>query len=249
MDKAVFSIFKDEAPYIREWVVFHYLQGFKKFYLYNNESSDSWQKEIQDFIDLGYVEITDWPGTAQQLPAYEDYIVKNKERKDCPRWTAFIDIDEFIYSRSGKTVAEVLDKNTDQDCVTASWLMFGFGGHQRKPSGLVIENFTKRGDISVRADHVKSIVDIKKVLKFYDPHKFEIEGKTKEIQDLKINHYWTKSQEEWAEKWSRGRSDTGTQHNLRNSLEEIKNFSEEEDNTIKELWLTEVKSFMLEKNE
>lgn len=248
MDKAIFSIFKNEAPYLREWVAFHYIQGFNKFYLYNNESSDEWQKEIQDFIDLGYVEVTDWPGEAQQLPAYENYILTKKEDNP-PRWTAFIDIDEFIYSRSGKKVSDILELNLQYDCITASWLMFGFSGHQTKPDGLVIENFTKRGDKNIKSDHFKSIIDITKILSFTNPHQFHIDGFTKNIEDLKINHYWSKSQEEWFQKWLRGRSDTGKQYNLKGSLEEIKDFSKEEDTTIKDFWLEKTKSFLMEKNE
>lgn len=249
MSKAVFSIFKDEAPYLKEWVAFHKIQGFEKFYLYNNESSDNWEQEIKTFIQDGTVQITDWPGNAQQLPAYRDYIDQMKTSPDKPRWTAFIDIDEFIYSPTGEQVGTILDNNTHYDCLTATWLMFGFNNHKNKPEGLVIENYTSRASHLFKSDHFKSIIDVAKIIDFPDPHRFNIIGETINLEELKINHYWTKSEKEWQEKWQRGRSDTGGKHDLKKSLEDIENFSEFEDFTIKNLWSEKVKNFIKELNE
>ena len=39
-DLAVVAIFKDEAPYLREWLDYHLLAGVEYFYLYNNGLSD-----------------------------------------------------------------------------------------------------------------------------------------------------------------------------------------------------------------
>ncbi len=249
MSKAIFSIFKNEAPYLREWVTFHKLQGFEKFYLYNNESQDDWQKEIQDYIDLKYVEVTDYPGHAQQLPAYADFINNFKFSEDKPRWTAFIDIDEFIYCRKGNKVSSVLDDNENFDCIEATWLMFGTNGHTMKPDGLVIDNFTRRADSDFKSDHFKSIVDIGKIVGFSNPHEFQIEGSKINIDDLKINHYWSKSIEEWNEKYKRGRSDTGNMHVLEESIHTINVSSEFEDNTLKDFWLQELKQLLEGTNE
>lgn len=249
MDKAIFSIFKNEASYLKEWVVFHKLQGFEKFYLYNNESSDNWQEELEPFIKNELVEVIDWPGQAQQFPAYWHYINKMKDSPEKPRWTAFIDIDEFIYSRQGEKVSDILDRNTQYDCVTATWIMFGMNNHKTKPNGLVIDNFTLRADFSVKSDHVKSILDVSTILDFYDPHQFTITGTTANLDELKINHYWTKSQEEWEAKWLRGRSDTGGKHDLQESLEDIKKMSHVEDLTIKNIWSEQINNFIKEINE
>src|SRR5947209_4668609 len=42
---AICAIFKDEAPYLAEWVTFHRLMGVDRFYLYDNRSTDSWRME------------------------------------------------------------------------------------------------------------------------------------------------------------------------------------------------------------
>jgi len=76
MKNAICAIFKNEAPYLREWVQFHRLQGFERFHLYNNESTDDWMPELWDLISSGVVTIHDWSGKAQQIPAYKDFISK-----------------------------------------------------------------------------------------------------------------------------------------------------------------------------
>jgi hypothetical protein len=38
---SICAIFKDEAPYLQEWIEFHRLLGVEKFYLYNNNSRDN----------------------------------------------------------------------------------------------------------------------------------------------------------------------------------------------------------------
>ena len=37
---AVCAIFKDEAPYLLEWLAFHKMIGVDLFFLYDNDSSD-----------------------------------------------------------------------------------------------------------------------------------------------------------------------------------------------------------------
>ena len=37
---AVCAIYRNEAPYLREWIEFHRLVGVERFFLYNNESTD-----------------------------------------------------------------------------------------------------------------------------------------------------------------------------------------------------------------
>lgn len=53
----VCAVFKDEAPYIREWVEFHMAQGVERFYLYDNLSYDCRHLAIDDYIHCGIVEI------------------------------------------------------------------------------------------------------------------------------------------------------------------------------------------------
>ena len=89
-DLAVVAIFKDEAPYLKEWLDYHLAAGVDHFYLYNNESSDDYKKIIAPYVEANLVTLTEWPGKLMMYPAYEDAL--EKFRFTC-RYMAFIDLD------------------------------------------------------------------------------------------------------------------------------------------------------------
>ena len=216
MKNAICAIFKDEAPYLREWVHFHRLQGFERFHLYNNESSDDWMPEVFDLISQGIVTIHDWPGKAQQIPAYKDFIQKCKKEYNLYQWVAFIDIDEYLYCRSGATVSSLLRDYRNYAAVEAGWIMFGTSGHKTRPKGLTIDNYTMRSELNFEENtkHVKSIVRPARVVNFRDPHQMDVFGSTAKPADLKINHYWCRSEEDFAHKYNRGRADIAAKHGM-----------------------------------
>ena len=43
-------IFKDEAPYLEEWIEFHLMLGVDHFYLYQNNSTDNYQEVLKPYI-------------------------------------------------------------------------------------------------------------------------------------------------------------------------------------------------------
>src|SRR3954467_5375423 len=62
MDKiAVCAIFKDEAPYLLEWLAFHKLVGVDLFVLYDNGSSDGGGDVIRASSFAKNVTLIDWP--------------------------------------------------------------------------------------------------------------------------------------------------------------------------------------------
>ena len=42
------TIQRDRAPWIKEWIAFHYLVGFKKFYFYAHNCRDNSVEVLQD---------------------------------------------------------------------------------------------------------------------------------------------------------------------------------------------------------
>ena len=56
---AICTIYRDNAPYFREWIEFHRLVGVERFFLYNNRSDDSiWQGTFYGFICMGLMLMT-----------------------------------------------------------------------------------------------------------------------------------------------------------------------------------------------
>ena len=81
----VLAAFKNEAPYLKEWIEFHLMVGFEKFFLYQNNSTDDYMSVLRPYIDSGVVDLTEWPlPVPSQAAAYWDYITRYRG----PWWTA-----------------------------------------------------------------------------------------------------------------------------------------------------------------
>jgi hypothetical protein len=140
---AVAAIAKDEGTYFAEWIEYHLLVGVDKFYIYDNESTDSTRDVLQPYIDEKIVDYVYWAGEKQQLPAFADAVEKAKKET---KWLALIDLDEFIVLLEGETIPEVLKKFSPRVTeLVMAWILYGSGGHIKRPCGLVMENYLYRG--------------------------------------------------------------------------------------------------------
>src|SRR5512140_3821709 len=119
---AICAIFKNEAPYLLEWIDYHRMVGFDHFVLYDNDSTDDGAARIQASPFARYVEIIPWPPRPGQLVAYRDVIKNHARRFD---WVAFIDIDEFIVPLETASVRELLIRYGGFSAVLINWLIFG----------------------------------------------------------------------------------------------------------------------------
>lgn len=238
MQNAICAIFKNEAPYLKEWVQFHRLQGFERFHLYNNDSTDDWMPELWEFISAGVVTVHDWPGVAQQYEAYKDFMGRCIREYKSYEWVAFFDIDEFMYCRSGRTVAELIRDYNQYAAIEAEWIIFGTSGHQTKPEGLTIDNYVMRSELDFEPNlrHVKSIVRPPRFVSFQDSHQINVLGSKVRPEELKINHYWTRSEEELRAKHEKGRADIPERHSEETVNQILGSTSAVKDETIKNFW-------------
>ena len=242
-DLAIVAIFKDESPYLREWLDYHLLAGVEHFYLYNNDSSDNFAEALKPYVDAGLVTLIDWRGKIMQMPAYNDAL--ERFRFSC-RYMAFVDLDEFILPKTGQDIVEVVDEVLSRDDTAAAlainWQVFGSNGLERADySRGVLERFTRRAPTDwTSADnknifdkkiekllgniHIKTLANPRATSHFYNPHfavYFDNFHAVNEIgrpvekffnlpitaERIVVNHYYTKSREEYALKFNRGRSD------------------------------------------
>jgi hypothetical protein len=215
--------YKDHASYLEEWVEFHKLVGIERFFLYDNGSSDDHAEVLAPYVEEGSVVLHTWPGVDQRNAALDHCV---STYADEARWIAFFDVDEFLFSPSGQPVPEVLREFEEWPGVGVNAALFLTSGHKTRPPGTVIENYVMRRPQTNRA--IKSIVDPKRTLRCVGGHNFvyesghavdlakqPVEGPRTEQYTpecerlLRINHYYTKSEEELREKWSVPRPDTG----------------------------------------
>ena len=221
---AVCAIFRDEAPYLREWITFHLLQGVEHFFLYDNGSTDDWQRAIAAEVASGQVTVHTWSYESRaQFEAYDDCLQRHGAEA---RWIAFIDVDEFLFSPTGVNVPTILDRFASHPGVAVNWRTFGTGGHRRLPAGPVIQNYLYRAsDLRWVNQHVKAIVQPHLTAGTgWNVHSFNHYG-VAVGEDLKpqhgpwrfpptadllrINHYLSKSLSEWETKLARPRADDG----------------------------------------
>lgn len=57
---SILSIFKNEAPFLKEFIEYYLLMGVDHFYLYNINSEDDYADILRPYIDKGIVTFLDW---------------------------------------------------------------------------------------------------------------------------------------------------------------------------------------------
>jgi hypothetical protein len=123
--------FRDEAPYLAEWVTYHRLVGVDHFWLYDDGSTDDWQNALAAPLAGGIVEVLslpekhgpDVPTAVKQPGTFRDGLRRARGRT---RWVALIDVDEFLLPMTAPTVPDCLARHfTTASGVYVNWRMFG----------------------------------------------------------------------------------------------------------------------------
>lgn len=181
------AIFQNEADYLDEWLGFCVLEGVDRILLYDNSSTDDSRAVLQPWIDTGIVEVLDWPihwKSGAQTKAYLNALGRLRGRT---RWAAFIDIDEYLFSPTGKTLPEILKQYEGHAGVVVNWQCYGTSGHKTRPRGLTIESYTHRAKTDwARNRRVKTIVDPSYAIEPLGGHIFKVRpGRPLVTEDFK----------------------------------------------------------------
>jgi len=223
---SIVAIFKDE-PDITEWINYHLRIGVERFYLYDNESIEDYEKILEPYIKNGiviYIRIT---GKCQQRPAYRDAIYRYKNETE---WMAIIDLDEYIVPVEDNNIKDFLKHYEKYSGVVMNWVMFDSNGLIKRPEGqMVIEAYTRvQKDYQYnRNKTVKSIVkpvDVRYVSSvhvcIYKKGKYAVDEnfnrhitnvrtqtQRNSVNKIRINHYHCKSREDYLAKINKGFAD------------------------------------------
>jgi hypothetical protein len=136
----IISQFRNESPYLAEWVAYHRLVGVDHFWLYDDGSSDDWKSVLAPHLAEGVIEVLPLPEqyaqgapTAIKQPGtFRDGLLRARGKA---RWVAVIDADEFLLPRTEATVPECLDLHfSEASGIYVNWRMFGTN-RQIVPSG------------------------------------------------------------------------------------------------------------------
>lgn len=246
---SVFAIYYNEADYLREWIEFHKLVGFERFYLYNNFSTDNHREVLAPYVADGIVVHREWPVEPAQMAGYRDILERSRNETF---WLGIFDIDEYLFSPAGEPVADVLRRDFEEfPGVGVNEISFGTSGHLTQPRGLTIESYVRRCELDKPRNRViKSIVQPSQVADLgNDPHFFRyldnrravtenreaIRGSLTQsvsVDRLRINHYLTRSQEERDRKNAGPDVLRGGRRNLPWAARRDRMLNDEEDTTI-----------------
>lgn len=249
---------KNEASYVEEWLEFHRAVGYTKFYIYDNESKDNLREVLTPYIDSGIVEYIYYPGIGKQREIYTHAVRKFRLES---KYMTFIDTDEFMIPLSEETIIDIVDdlfmRNGKAGAIGVNWRMFGDSGYEQRCGKLVTESFLHRAVDSWNENRaqcvVKFICNPRRIFHFeevgeliYNCSCFGITEEGERIygawsskpsfNKLQINHYWTRSKEEFVEKQLRGNSNTGAIGDKTWELYELYNRNEIYDDIAMRFW-------------
>jgi len=219
---AISIMCRDENQYLEEWIDYHLLIGFDHIQIWDNESKIPIRETVKKYIQNKTVSVKEIKGlVATQRQCSTQYQSCSNTLKSY-HWVALLDTDEFIVLLDKETnIKQYLKKFEQFGSVGLSWLMFNSNGHEHTQKSQ-IESFTECHPGNLRVNqHVKSIVNTKHFISSPNPHyvmsnKDMVDVKGRKMkrgpflspaihnEGMRINHYYTRSKEDWKLKQKRG---------------------------------------------
>lgn len=227
MKTCICCIIKDEQPYLKEWLDYNLNVGFDTIYLYEDFNSKSHKDIVSQYdenkVILTLVEtIDECKGNfaARQYNTYMYHLNKYKTEYD---WIAFFDIDEFIKFDNDYSLHKLLNEFKDYEGVSLYWRNYGANGLLSRDMNKGVEetfcndNNIKEIPFSTLLYDYKTIVNTKLCYRLQSVHKSRLSYNTnykkmdiryklceKTYDKAWINHYFTKSWEEFLNLRRRG---------------------------------------------
>ena len=226
---AVCAIGRLENRYAVEWVEHYNALGVDKIFIYDNnrvEDGELFADVLQPYIEAGFVEITYFDGL--QKDAYEKFY---RDHSGDYEWIGFFDFDELVCLEKCNDIHNFMD-GCEADVLVMNWRTMTDNGlvhYEPKP---MAERFTQStGEEFEINRHVKCFVRSGIAgISFNDPHcpnapklnVVNVLGEQVEQVPIQptvihkvawINHYNTKTAEEWATLKMRRLSPCGDEYN------------------------------------
>lgn len=219
-------IIRDDNEYLQEWLGWHIGQGIDHFYIYDHGSKEPISETVKSYSEdvKNKLTIHDFSGSHEfaQHEAYNDCL---KRYRNESRWIAFIDSDEMIRVKTGQTLPEFLRDYEDYAGLFMTWIMYGANGQRNKTNAYCRNRFTavspskaseNVGKVIVQPAYMRYMLThngyTKAGFSVVDEHKREVETAQPYLPDattdlICLDHYYTKSYEEWLNKIKRGTCD------------------------------------------
>lgn len=114
------SVFKTQAPYLKEWIEYHRMQGVQVFYLFD-QGNDAEYKQSQEvlkpYIEDGIVKLYRCQeGSSAEIYNYCVNKVDGRGIGGLVHWVAFIDVNEFLFPTGKETVKSICLDYVNKRC-------------------------------------------------------------------------------------------------------------------------------------
>jgi SAM-dependent methyltransferase len=203
------TMVRDDGDYLDEWVNYNLSVGFEHILIYDHKSIIPVEPKWGKKVTVKRIE--------SELP-FQEYIHLSTFRDYKPYWMMTCDVDEFLVLLQHQDIKDLLVNYEEFGGLGIPWSMYGSSGHITKPDGEVKDNYLWRTVDTTEKQYVKTIANTKYFKNMGDPHfvyssrplvneAFEpFTGSLSESprQLCKLNHYFTRSYEEWIFKRNRG---------------------------------------------
>lgn len=217
------TVVRDENPYLEEWVRYHIEEmGFGHFYIYDNESGTPVREYLESvgFPYLDMLTIIPWrTSRATQEDSHNDFL-RNHSKET--RWFLAADPDEYVVLKDGsQTLVGFLEGNSQYATIECLWRHYNANGQVYRTDGTDMERFTQSTDWEGWKHGGKRFAQSNRIARFQSYVPIERMGAlTLGWEDaaatgfFQLNHYFTRSWEEWQQKIRRGSSNPGYRRKL-----------------------------------
>jgi hypothetical protein len=232
MKSVIFTLAKYESQYIEEFVIYHLGIGFSQIYIYDNEDVPTYSDLLHKYVSNGTVIVIHLPfnhfdkGIQQIMIDHfiANYMFTNEYTHCCA-----IDVDEFIVLKQHTHIHDFIKQFIVDDVagISINWRFFGSSNLTINDGRPVTQRFTMR-QLNYNP-WVKTIFEINKFSHFRSVHVIEpkesyvvkdTDGNivtsaftnNKKINNdvVQINHYATKTFDEFCYQRKRGCCNTPT---------------------------------------
>lgn len=207
------TIVRDENDYLEEWIRYHIEDmGFDHFYIYDNESAVPVKEYLENagFPYMEQITVINWPTSGNsQKDSHNDFL-KNYSLET--KWFLAADPDEYIVIHSSdRTLKQFLSENGHYSTIQCLWKCFNANGHVEQSKETDMVRFTQEVEWDYGKNKGKYFAQSNRVERFtnYTPsarHDTKtltfLDDSVKEF--FQLNHYYTRSYEEWIRKIERG---------------------------------------------
>lgn len=145
--RVLLSSFRNEAPFVLEFVAHHRAIGFDQIIIASNDCSDGTDSILAALDALGVIRHLPCQPPAKVTPQHHAYAeIRRQFPVDRATWAMILDADEFLNIHVGRGLLEdlIAAQSLQTGLILINWAWFGASGHQAWDETPSCQRFTHR---------------------------------------------------------------------------------------------------------